>query len=140
LFVFLFWLLFCLSSSFDCCIVCLPLLTVVLFVFWLLYCLSSSFDCCIVCFPLLTIVLFVFLFWLLYCLSSSFDCCIVCLPPLSDYDSPLIYLNVSSKLVTMHLFILRLKFILRSALEYRVIFDIFHWFDCHAIHIIIPYS
>jgi hypothetical protein len=83
----------------------------------------------------LTVVLFVFLFWLLYCLSSSFDCCIVCLPPLSDYDSPLIYLNVSSKLVTMHLFILRLKFILRSALEYRVIFDIFHWFDCHAIHI-----
>jgi hypothetical protein len=46
-------------------------LTVVLFVFlfWLLYCLSSSFDCCIVCLPVLTVVLFVVLFWLLYCIA-----------------------------------------------------------------------
>jgi membrane protein implicated in regulation of membrane protease activity len=49
-----------------------------------LYCLSFSFDHCIVCLFLLAIVLSVFFFWPLYCLSFSFSHCIVCLFLLTD--------------------------------------------------------
>jgi hypothetical protein len=49
---------------------------------WSLYCLSSSFGHCIVCLLPLVIVLSVFFLWSSYCLSSSFGHRIVCLLPL----------------------------------------------------------
>jgi hypothetical protein len=93
--IFVFWSLFCLSSSYFCllvivlsallflsfghCIVCPP----VIFVLWSLYCLSSCYFCllvivlsvlllflsfghCIVCPPV------IFVFWSLYCLFSCY--------------------------------------------------------------------
>jgi uncharacterized membrane protein len=73
--------LYCVSFTFDHCIVCPLLLIIVLCVlyFWPLYCVSFTFDHCIVCPLLLIIVLCVIYFWSLYCVSFTFGHCIVCL-------------------------------------------------------------
>jgi hypothetical protein len=78
--VLYFWALYCVSFTFDHCIVCPLLMAIVLCVlyFWPLYCVSFTYGHCSVCPLFLAIVLCVLYFWPLYCVSFIFGHCIVC--------------------------------------------------------------